>query len=122
MLALVVSAAGDLGRLALAAHRERILAGSGAERTRRGGRSPRRASGDGGDRRPAGGRAGRFQLRRWPGRPDPVRAPAVLEELAGRLSLRAAWRVGGIEDSEGSLVHRRDLAAAGEGEGCGLGW
>ena len=32
------------------------------------------------------------------------------------MSLRAAWRVGGIEDSEGSLVHRRDLAAAGEGK------
>jgi tRNA-splicing ligase RtcB (3'-phosphate/5'-hydroxy nucleic acid ligase) len=118
MLALVVSAgAGDLGRLALAAHRERILGRI------RGGTdfgaqddlpaapveteeaadllaAVRAASNF------ADGRAARtlYALRR------------VLQEIAGPLSLRAAWRVGGIEGREGSLVHRRDLAAAGEGE------
>ena len=40
----------------------------------------------------------------------------VLGDVAGGLSARAAWRVGGIEGHEGSLVHRRDLAATGEGE------
>ncbi len=117
-LALVLSArAGDLGRLALASHQERIL-------------SRIRAGTDFGaaDDLPAApveteeasdllaatfaaanfadGRAGLllYALRR------------ALGDLAGGLSLRAAWRVGGIEDQEGFLVHRRDLAAAGEGE------
>jgi hypothetical protein len=116
-LAFVVSArAGDLGRLALSGHRERI-----AGRVR---------GGDFGTEEDlpaapvdteeatdllaatcaaanfADGRAALllYALRR------------ALEEFAGGLSLRAAWRVGGIEDREGSLVHRRGLAAAGEGE------
>ena len=29
----------------------------------------------------------------------------------------AAWRVGGIEERDGSLAHRSDLAARGDGEG-----
>lgn len=117
MLAFVLSAgAGDLGRLALSGHRERI-----AGRVR---------GGDFGAEEDlpavpadseeatdllaatcaaanfADGRAALllYALRR------------ALEEFAGGSSLRAAWRVGGIEDREGSLVHRRDLAAAGEGE------
>ena len=117
-LALVCSAeAGDLGRLALGAHRERIL-------------SRIRSGTDFGaeDDLPAApfeteeafdllaatsaaanfadGRTGLllYALRR------------ALGDLAGGLRLRAAWRVGGIEGHEGSLVHRRDLAAAGEGE------
>ena len=40
----------------------------------------------------------------------------ALHDVVGPLSLRAAWRVGGIEDRDGSLVHRKRLAAAGEGE------
>ena len=32
------------------------------------------------------------------------------------MRLRAAWRVGGIEERDGSLVHRSDLAARGDGE------
>ena len=58
--------------------------------------TPRRASGDGGDRRPAGGRAGRFQLRRWPGRPDPVRAPAGAR--GARRAVEPAGRVEGRRD------------------------
>jgi hypothetical protein len=39
----------------------------------------------------------------------------ALEVLAGDLSLRAAWMVGGIEVRGGPLAHRRNLAWAGEG-------
>jgi tRNA-splicing ligase RtcB len=118
MLALVVSAgAGDLGRLALAAHRERILGrirgetDFGAEDDLPAAPAETEEAADllaavRAASNFADGRAARtlYALRR------------VLGEFAGRLSLRAAWRVGGIEDREGSLVHRRDLAAAGEGE------
>jgi tRNA-splicing ligase RtcB (3'-phosphate/5'-hydroxy nucleic acid ligase) len=117
-LALVVSAgAGDLGRLALAGHRERIL-----NRIRGG------ADFGAGEDLPAvpfeteeaadllaavfaaanfaDGRAALlvYALRR------------ALGDVAGGLNLRASWRVGGIEDRAGSLVHRRELAAAGERE------
>jgi tRNA-splicing ligase RtcB (3'-phosphate/5'-hydroxy nucleic acid ligase) len=40
----------------------------------------------------------------------------IIGDVTGGLSLRAAWRVGGIEDRAGSLVHRRGLAVVGEGE------
>jgi hypothetical protein len=40
----------------------------------------------------------------------------VLGDVAGDLELRAAWRVGGIEVREGVLIHRNNLAAAGEGK------
>jgi tRNA-splicing ligase RtcB (3'-phosphate/5'-hydroxy nucleic acid ligase) len=118
MLALLVSAGvGDLGRLALAAHRERILGrirggtDFGAEDDLPAAPSETEEAADllaavWAASNFADGRAARtlYALRR------------VLVQLAGRLSLRAAWRIGGIEEREGSLVHRRDLAAAGEGE------
>jgi hypothetical protein len=117
-LALVVSArAGDLGRLALAAHQERILSrilggtDFGAEDDLPAAPLETEEASDllaatFATANFADGRAGLllYALRR------------ALGDLAGGLSLRAAWRVGGIEDHEGSLVHRRDLAAAGEGE------
>ena len=115
--ALVISVgAGDLGRLAIARHRERILG---------------RVRGDdfGADEdlpaAPVGteeaadllaavdaaanfadGRAALllYALRR------------ALGEFVGELSLRAACRTGGIEVRDGYLVHRSNLAAAGEGE------
>ena len=40
----------------------------------------------------------------------------VLGDVAGGLDIRAAWRVGGVEEREASLVHRRGLASAGNGE------
>ena len=116
-LALVVRVgSGDLGRLSVAAHRERTL-------------NRIRAGVDFGawDDLPAApveteeaadllaalraasnfadGRAARvlYVLRR------------VLQNATGSLSVRAAWRVGGIEVGDG-LVHRRDLAGAGEGQ------
>ena len=115
-LALIVRVdAGELGRLALSAHRERILS--------------RAWSGDFGaapdlPAAPAGGgeaedlvaalyaaanfadaRAARalWMLRR------------VLGGEAGGLDIRAAWRTGGIEEQEGRLVHRRGLALAEDG-------
>jgi tRNA-splicing ligase RtcB (3'-phosphate/5'-hydroxy nucleic acid ligase) len=115
-VALVVSIdAGDLGRLALETHRERILS-----RVRSGdfGAAPDLpaapvGSGEAEDllaalfaaANLADARAARalWMLRR------------VLSEAAGGLDLRAAWRTGGIEEQEGRLVHRRDLAWAENG-------
>jgi tRNA-splicing ligase RtcB (3'-phosphate/5'-hydroxy nucleic acid ligase) len=118
MLALVVGVgAGDLGRLALAAHRERILGrirggtDLGAQDDLPAAPAETEEAADllaavGAASNFADGRAARtlYVLRR------------VLGDVVGGLSARAAWRVGGIEGREGSLVHRRDLAAAGEGE------
>jgi hypothetical protein len=105
----------DLGRLALAAHRERI--------------SSRSLSGDFGDTpdlpaapaetgeardlvaasaAAANYAAGRAALGVWALR-------RALRE-AGMLRLRAAWPVGGLEERDGRLVHRDALAAVGEGE------
>ena len=116
-LALVVSAgAGDLGRLALAGHRERI-----AGRVRSGdfgveGNLPA-APAETGEAQDllaalyaaenfADGRAALFSyaLRR------------ALEELAGGLEIRAAWRVGGMQERNGFLWHRQNLTAADTGE------
>jgi RNA-splicing ligase RtcB len=115
-LALIVRVdAGDLGRLALAAHRERIL---GRVWSRDFGAEPDlpAAPADTGEAADlvaalhaaanfADARAARtlWMLRR------------VLREVAGGLEVRAAWTVGGIEEHEGLLVHRKDLALAGAG-------
>ena len=115
-LAIVVKVdAGDLGRLALAAHKERILS-----RTQSGdyGATPElpaapAASGEVEDlvaalyaaTNFADARAARtvWMLRR------------VLGDAAGGLEIRAAWRTGGIEEQEGRLVHRRGFAWAENG-------
>jgi tRNA-splicing ligase RtcB len=108
--------AGDLGRLALAGHRERI-----AGRVRGGdfGAEEDLAAAPVGSEEAADllaavdaaanfadGRAALllYALRR------------ALGEFAGALSLRAAWGIGGIGIRDGSLVHRSNLAAAVEGE------
>lgn len=115
-LALVIrGGAGELGRLALAAHQDRILS--------------RVRAGDLGDEEDlpaasldseeaadllaavraaanfADGRAALslFALRR------------ASEGFAGSLRLRAAWMIGGFEEREGLLVHRRGLAHVGSG-------
>ncbi len=115
--ALVVSAgAGDLGRLALAGHRERILSrvrggDFGAEEDLPAATIDTEEAADllaavGAAANFADGRAALlvYALRR------------ALEEFAGELGVRAAWRIGGIEVREGSLAHRGNLASAGEGE------
>jgi len=112
-LALIVRVdAGDLGRLALAAHRERILS-----RVRSGnfGAAPElpAAPADSGEAEDlvaalyaaanfADARAARalWMLRR------------VLGDAAGDLHIRAAWRTGGIEEWDWRLVHRSGLAWA----------
>lgn len=117
MVVVEVSAgAGELGRISASLHRERIL-----ERVRRGEfdstedlpaapleteeahdlLSAARAAANFAD-----GRASLavFALRR------------ALAETMGGLEVRAAWRVGGAGTVEGGVVHRRRLAAVGEGE------
>jgi tRNA-splicing ligase RtcB (3'-phosphate/5'-hydroxy nucleic acid ligase) len=118
MLALVVRAgAGALGRLALSAHRDRILgrirvgADFGAQDDLPAAPAETEEAADlmaaaAAAANFADGRAARalYALRR------------ILGDVTGGLSLRAAWRVGGIENRAGSLVHRRGLAVVGEGE------
>jgi tRNA-splicing ligase RtcB (3'-phosphate/5'-hydroxy nucleic acid ligase) len=116
VLALVVKVdAGDLGRLALETHRERILS-----RVRSGdfGATPELAAAPAGSGEAddliaalyaaanfADARAARtlLMLRR------------VLGDVAGGLDIRAAWRTGGIEEQEGRLVHRSGFAWAESG-------
>jgi len=115
-LALVVGVdAGDLGRLALAAHRERILS-----RVRSGdfGATPElpaapAGSGEAEDLITALYAAANFADARaaralWMMR-------RILGEVAGGLDIRAAWRTGGIEEQDGRLVHRSGLAWAESG-------
>ena len=111
-LALVVRVdAGDLGRLALAAHRERILS-----RVRSGdfGATPElpavpAGSGEIEDLLTALYAAANFADARAARAVWMLRR--VLGEAAGGLDIRAAWRIGGIEERNG-LVHRNDLAWA----------
>jgi tRNA-splicing ligase RtcB len=116
-LALAVSAgAGDLGRLALAGHRDRIfsrvLGGDfGAEEDLPA--APVETE-EAADLLAAVGAAANFADGRTALLVYALRR--ALGEVVGNLSLRAAWRAGGIEGRDRSLVHRRDLVAAGEGK------
>lgn len=108
---------GDLGRLASAAHRERILGRvwSGEFELDQALPVAPPGSGEAADllaalraaENFADGRAALFlyALRR-----------ALRDIGGGGVSPRASWSVGGIEEREGSFVHRRGLAAAGEGK------
>ena len=115
-LAIVVRIdAGDLGRLALAAHRERIL-----NRTQSGdfGATPElpvapAASGEVEDLVAALYAAANFADARVARTVSMLRR--VLGGAAGGLEIRAAWRTGGIEEQEGRLVHRRGFAWAENG-------
>lgn len=117
MLALVVRVgAGDLGRLALAAHRDRVLGriragadfGAGVDLPAAPADTEETA-----DLLAAMGAASNFADGRTAGALYALRR--VLGDLAGSLDVRAAWRVGGIEVRDG-FVHRRGLAAVGEGK------
>jgi tRNA-splicing ligase RtcB len=115
MLALVVSAgAGDLGRLALAGHRERIAGRGGDFGAEEDLPAAPVETEEAADLLAATGAAANFADGRAALLVYALRR--ALGDVVGDLSLRAAWRVGGIEDRDGSLVHRRDLAAAGDGE------
>ena len=115
-LALVVEVdAADLGRLALVAHRERILG--------------RVLSGDFGatlelPAAPAGSGEAEDLIAALHAAANFADARAaralwmlrrVLGDVVGRLDIRAAWRTGGIEEQGGRLVHRSGLAWAESG-------
>jgi tRNA-splicing ligase RtcB len=116
VIALVVRVdAGDLGRLALAAHRERMLsrARSGDFGAAHELPTAPAGSGEAEDLVAALNAAANFA---------DVRAARALWMLrrvlggaAGGLDIRAAWRTGGIEDRDGLMVHRRGLALAEDG-------
>jgi tRNA-splicing ligase RtcB (3'-phosphate/5'-hydroxy nucleic acid ligase) len=117
VLVLIVEVgAGELGRLALAAHRKRIL---GRIWSRDFGAGPDLPAAPAGTEEAADlvaalnatanfadTRAARtlWMLRR------------SLREVTGGLEIRAAWILGGIEEQNGLMVHRKDLASAGDGE------
>ena len=115
-LAIVVRIdAGDLGRLALAAHKERILS-----RVRSGdfGAAPElpaapASSGEAEDLVAAIHAAANFADARAARAVWMLRR--ILGEVAGGLDIRAAWRTGGIEEQDGRLVHRRGFAWAENG-------
>jgi tRNA-splicing ligase RtcB len=112
-LALVLRTdAGDLGGLGIAAHRERILV-----RSENFGAAPDLPaapveSGEAEDLVAAVRAAANFADARV------ARAIWIVRRVlgdVGGLDIRAAWRVGGIEDQEGRQVHRRGLASVEDG-------
>jgi tRNA-splicing ligase RtcB len=122
-LALTISAgAEDLGRLTLAGHRERILA--------------RTVSGDFGvpvdlpaapvyaeeawDLLAAVGAAANYATGRAALIVYALRR-ALVGDVVGTLRLRAVWKVGGLEEREGTVLHRNGLAVAGDGEALVVG-
>lgn len=117
MLAIVARAgAGDLGRLALAAHRDRILSrvrtgDFGAEEDLP---AASKESEEAADLLAAVGAAANFADGRFALLVHALRRG--LGEVAGNLSLRTAWGIGGIEEREGRFLHREDLATVEEGK------
>jgi RNA-splicing ligase RtcB len=108
--------AGELGRLALGAHRDRIL---GRVWSRDFGAEPDLPAApadteEAADLVAALHAAANFAAARAARNLWMLRR--VLGEVIGALEIRAAWMVGGIEDQGGLLVHRKGLAAAGDGE------
>jgi tRNA-splicing ligase RtcB len=117
VLALLVGVgAGELGRLALAAHRERIL---GRVWSRDFGAGPDLPAApadteEAADLVAALHAAANFADARMARSLWMLRR--VLGEVTGGLEIRVAWTLGGIEERDGLLVHRKDLASAGDGE------
>ena len=116
-LALVVRAsAGDLGRLALAGHRDRIQVRAregdfGAEEDLPAAPLDTEEAADllAATAAAANFAAGRAALTLYALR-------RTLEDFAGELTPLASWTLGGFEQRDGLLLHRRNLAAAREGE------
>lgn len=114
-LAIVVTVdAGDLGRLALAAHRERILGRSEDFGATLDLPSAPLESGEAEDLIAASYAAANFADARAARTMWMLRR--LLGEATGGLEIRAAWRVGGVKRRNGWLVHRRGLAAAGDSD------
>ena len=116
MLVFVVRAgAGNLGRLALGTHRARISTRIRAGVDFGAGDDPPAApleTEEAADLVAATNAASNFADARAARAAYALRR--VLREVAGGLSLRASWKVGGVEDQDGLLIHRNNLAAAGE--------
>ncbi len=114
LLVLIVGVdAGDLGRLALAAHRERLQARSGDLGVGPDLPAAPATSGEAEDLLAALYAAANFADARVARAVWMLRR--LLGEATGGLDIRAAWRAGGIEDRDGRLVHRRDLALVEDG-------
>lgn len=116
LVLVVLVGAGELGRLALGAHRERIL---GRVWSRDFGAEPDLPAAPAGTEEAADlvaalHAAANFADARAAGTLWMLRR--VLGEVAGGLEVRAGWTSGGIEERDGLLVHRKDLASAGDGE------
>lgn len=127
-LALVVqSGAGELGRLALAAHRDRVRARSGEFGMRAESAAAPLESGEARDLLAASGAAANFADGRMAMVLHAVRR--AVGEAVGEPRLRAAWRIGGVEESGGVATHRMGLASVADGRafvsggvlGCGTG-
>ncbi|MBA2344123.1 MAG: hypothetical protein H0V83_03460 [Rubrobacter sp.] len=101
--------AGNLGRLALTAHRERI---AGRDFGREGVPAAPVETEEAADLLSAFGAVSNFVDGRAALLVYALRR--ALSGAAGRLSVPAAWRVGGIEEDGGLLVHRNTLAAVGD--------
>ncbi|MDQ3943007.1 MAG: hypothetical protein M3254_07875, partial [Actinomycetota bacterium] len=105
--------AGDLGRLALETHRERILSRLGDFGVTPELPAASAGSGEADDLVAALYAAANFADARASRALWMLRR--VLGGAAGGLEIRAAWRTGGIEAREGRMVHRRGLAWAENG-------
>lgn len=106
---------GDLGRLALAGHRERIL---GRVWSRDLGSEPDLPAAPLDDEAAVDLLAAMDATANFADGHAALSLYALrrsLENIVGELDLRASWMVGGIEAHRGLLVHRRGLAAADEG-------
>ena len=118
MLVFVVRAwAGDLGRLALGTHRDRIFTRIRAGVDFGSGDDPPAApveTEEAADLVSAANAASNFADARAARALYALRR--VLAGVAGGLDLRASWKVGGIEEQDGFLIHRNNLAAVGEGK------
>ncbi|MBA2533502.1 MAG: hypothetical protein H0V21_00665 [Rubrobacter sp.] len=109
-LAIVVRVdAGDLGRLALAAHRERILGRTEDFGARLDLPSVPVERGEAEDLVAAVYAAANFADGRAARTVRMLRR--LLGDATGGLDIRAAWTAGGIEERDGRVVHRRGLAA-----------
>jgi tRNA-splicing ligase RtcB (3'-phosphate/5'-hydroxy nucleic acid ligase) len=106
---------GDLGRLALAAHRERLQARQEEFGAMLDLPAAPTESGEAQDLLAALYAAANFADARAARTVGTLRR--LLGEAAGGLDIRAAWRVGGVEERDGRLAHRRGLALV-EDEGA----
>jgi tRNA-splicing ligase RtcB len=110
---------GDLGRLALAAHGERLRARVEDLGARQDLPAAPVESGEAQDLLAALYAAANFADARAARTVWALRR--LLGGAAGSQEIRATWRVGGLEERDGRLVHRRGLALLGDGDAlvCG---